>query len=110
MGYLAMTTHLQRSNDGVSYKSLEKHTATVNTAATTTVRERRLGSENDTLDSRFLQADFGASNCQPLLPTFDIQTSRFLGLQKNITGKLFLYICGSLNNKTFKFDSLRINS
>ena len=37
MGYVAMTTHLQRGNDAVSYKSLEKHPATVNTAATASV-------------------------------------------------------------------------
>ena len=36
-----MTIYLQHSNDGVSYKSLEKHPATVDTIATRVVGERR---------------------------------------------------------------------
>ena len=41
MGYVAMTTHLQLSNDNFSYKSLEKHRATVDTIATTAMRESK---------------------------------------------------------------------
>ena len=29
MGYVVMTTHLQRSNDGLDYKRLEQHTVTM---------------------------------------------------------------------------------
>ena len=45
--YVAMTTHLQRSNNSVGYKSVEKLPATVDTAATTAVRERRRGRTTD---------------------------------------------------------------
>ena len=47
MGYVAMTTHFQCSNDSVGYKSVEKLPATVDTAATTAVRERRHGRTTD---------------------------------------------------------------
>ena len=41
MGYVAMTMHLQCSNNSISYKNVKKLPATINTIITIAARERR---------------------------------------------------------------------